>query len=62
VAPVGYININGGGDTASYAVSLTVAAGDSIDFAVGNGGNGFLNDSTAVDARVCWGEPDDGGT
>jgi hypothetical protein len=34
-------------------MSLIVAAGDTVDFAVGHGGNGFTNHSTAVAASVC---------
>jgi hypothetical protein len=52
-APAGYINLNGGTNTFSFAMSLIVAAGDTVDFAVGDGGNGFTNDSTALAASVC---------
>jgi hypothetical protein len=52
-APAGYINLNGGTNSFSFATSLIVAAGDTVDFAVGNGGNGFTNDSTALAASVC---------
>jgi len=53
LVPAAYINLNGDGNSFSFETNVTVAAGDTIDFAVGNGGNGFLNDSTAVDAEVC---------
>jgi hypothetical protein len=52
-APAGYINLNGGTNTFSFAMSLIVAAGDTVDFAVGDGANGFTNDSTALAASVC---------
>jgi hypothetical protein len=52
-APAGYINLKGGTNTFSFAMSLIVAARDTVDFAVGDGGNGFTNDSTALAASVC---------
>jgi hypothetical protein len=53
VAPAGYINVNGGGNSASFAVRIVAAAGDTIDFALGDGGNGYISDSTALEATVC---------
>jgi hypothetical protein len=52
-APAGYINVNGGANSVSFATTVTITAGDTIDFAVGHGGNGFNNDSTALAASVC---------
>ena len=45
--------MNREGNSFSFASSLTVAAGDTIDFDVGDGGNGFKNDSTALAVSVC---------
>ncbi len=53
VGPVGYINVNGGGNAASFTLKIMASAGDTIDFALGNGGNGYISDSTALDATVC---------
>jgi hypothetical protein len=51
----GSINVNGGGNTFATAPSVTVVAGDTIDFAVGYGGNGDSNDSTSPEChRVQW--------
>jgi hypothetical protein len=49
----GYINVNGGTNSYSFAMMLALAAGDTIDFAVGDGGNGYANDSTGLAASVC---------
>jgi len=56
-APAGYINVNRGGNSFSFAASLTVATGDTIEFDVGDGGNGFNNDSTALAVSVCEAGP-----
>jgi hypothetical protein len=49
-------DIRGGMDaptnTASYAKTVSVAAGDKIDFAVGPGGNGNICDSTGLAAKI----------
>ena len=37
----GSLNINGGASTFRASPSVNVAAGDTVDFAVGNGGNGY---------------------
>ncbi len=39
-------------ETAHYAGDMYFEAGDTLDFAVGNGGNSFTGDSTACDAAV----------
>jgi len=52
-APAGYINVNRGGNSFSFAARLAVEGGDTIDFDVGDGGNGFKNDSTALAVSVC---------
>ena len=49
----GYLNVNAGGNTFMAGESVALSAGDTIDFAVGNGGNGFISDSTALSATVC---------
>jgi hypothetical protein len=49
----GNINVNGGGNTYSWSKTITVAPGDVIDFAVGDGGNNYLYDLTGLDALVC---------
>jgi hypothetical protein len=36
----------------SFSAVLTVAAGDTIDFIVGNGGNGFYCDGTGISAQI----------
>jgi hypothetical protein len=48
-AVVGY------GGTASFSTTVTVAAGDIIDFAVGYGGGGWWQDTTALDATLSCG-------
>ena len=35
-----------------FETTLAVQAGDTIDFVVGVGGNGFISDSTALDAVI----------
>jgi hypothetical protein len=40
------------GEGPSFSTVLTVAAGDTIDFAVGNGSNGYFNDSTGLSATI----------
>jgi hypothetical protein len=57
----GFINVNGAGNTYPSNVSLSVVAGDTVDFAVGFGNNGFNNDSTALSATVCSASTPDGG-
>jgi hypothetical protein len=57
----GYINVNGGGNTYQASPSVSVSAGDTIDFAVGYGNGGYNNDSTALSATVCNGSGVDGG-
>jgi hypothetical protein len=58
----GSINIGGGSNAFSSNPSVTVAAGDTIDFAVGFGNYNYNNDSTALSATVCSGSaaPDGG--
>jgi hypothetical protein len=50
---VGYVNLMGGTNSFSVVHALAVQAGDTIDFALSDGGNGYLYDFTAVDAKVC---------
>lgn len=57
----GFLNINGGKNTFQSNTTIDVAAGDTLDFAVGNGGNGYTSDSTALSATVCSGSAGDGG-
>lgn len=49
----GEINGNDSDNVLSGASNVDVLAGDFIDFAVGDGGNGFGYDTTALDAVVC---------
>ncbi len=56
----GSINVMGGGNTFQASPLVTVVAGDAVDFAVGDGGNSYLSDSTRVDAAMCT-APADGG-
>jgi hypothetical protein len=48
-------NINGYLNTASYSTTLTLAAGDRVDFVVGFGSDGnYFNDSTALAATLTF--------
>jgi hypothetical protein len=49
----GSLNIGNSGNIFPATLSVTLAAGDTVDFAVGNGGNGYTSDGTGLDARVC---------
>lgn len=44
--------VEGYGDTASYSTTLSVSAGDTIDFAVGFGAGGWWQDTTALAATI----------
>ena len=44
--------INGGGSLYSFSFVETLNAGDTIDFSVGNGGNGYFYDSTGLSAQI----------
>ncbi len=46
------INLNGKGNSGHYFIELDVVKGDSIDFTVGSGHNGYTYDSTALDALI----------
>lgn len=46
------LNLNGNGNTALYTSTVTMNAGDTLDFRVGDGGNGPLFDSTGLEAVV----------
>jgi len=59
-SPSGDINVANGGNAFRTNPSVDVAQGDTLDFVVGFGGNGFDNDSTALDAVVCSASPDGG--
>lgn len=48
----------GPGSGPSYSDILSLNAGDTIDFVVGNGGNNFFNDSTGLDATITAIEPE----
>ena len=50
-------NINGQGDTELFASPVTMSAGDTVDFAVGVGGNHFFSDSTFTDIRITANRP-----
>jgi hypothetical protein len=45
-------SISGFGNTQGFSHTVFLAAGDSVDFAVGTGGNGFFNDSTGLKAII----------
>jgi len=46
-------NINGKGNTSPFSVMVTLAAGDTLSFAVGYGSNGtYISDSTGVEATI----------
>lgn len=52
------LNYNGNGNTASFLGTVTMNAGDTLDFRVGDGNNGPLFDSTGLEAIVvCVPEP-----
>lgn len=56
--------VNGQASTAAWmsgTTGVTMAVGDHLDFAVGNGGNGFGNDSTCADVTVRTLDVRDGG-
>ena len=36
----------------SFSINQNFAAGDTVDFVVGNGGNGYLNDSTGLQGTI----------
>jgi hypothetical protein len=57
----GSINVGGAGNVFQASPSVVVAAGDTIDLAVGYGNNGYNDDSTGVDATVCLSTVGDGG-
>ncbi|HEX8071742.1 MAG TPA: FG-GAP-like repeat-containing protein [Pyrinomonadaceae bacterium] len=45
-------NVNGFGNSVLFDLNVTVAAGDTIDFSVGFGGNNFFSDSTGLAATL----------
>jgi hypothetical protein len=45
-------DINSYGDEVPFSITTTVAAGDTIDFVVGLGGNTYSNDSTGLSATI----------
>jgi hypothetical protein len=57
--PGGAASINAGtqGNAFSFLSNVVVGAAESIDFAVGDGGDGVIFDMTGVDAKVCRGTP-----
>lgn len=48
----GSVNGYGGSSTVPYTASVSLNTGDTVDFAVGDGNNGYLYDSTGIDAVV----------
>jgi hypothetical protein len=50
-------SVVGFGDTASFSTTISVAAGDTVDFAVGYGTGGWWDDSTALAATVTTPSP-----
>ena len=49
-------------NVASYQKTISVAKGDTVDFAVGPGGNGYICDSTGLTAKITLVAPTSGGT
>ena len=47
----GDINVSAG-NSASYTTSVALSAGATLDFAVGNGGNGYFDDGTQLDVSI----------
>jgi hypothetical protein len=47
------LNLSGAANEFAFTTTLAVVAGDTLDFAVGNGGNGYNVDSTGVFANFC---------
>ncbi len=45
-------NINGLGDTALFSQTVSFSSEDTLDFVVGDGGNGFGSDSTGLNAQI----------
>ncbi|MEX0711954.1 MAG: ELWxxDGT repeat protein, partial [Pirellulales bacterium] len=48
----GFVNLNGQVDVTSFSLTQFVFAGQTIDFVVGDGGNGYISDSTGLDATI----------
>lgn len=48
----GYVNGYGDNTQQPFLGAFTLAAGDTVDFAVGAGGNGYIADSTALVATI----------
>jgi hypothetical protein len=48
----GYVNGYGDSSMQSFFDTLTLVAGNTIDFAVGAGGNGYVADTTAIAASI----------
>ena len=49
--------ISGFGSAQSFDGTVTVAAGDTLDFLVGDGGNGYVSDTTSVAATIRYPGP-----
>ncbi|MEX2559756.1 MAG: ELWxxDGT repeat protein [Pirellulales bacterium] len=47
-----FVNLNGQVDVTSFSLTQFVFAGQTIDFVVGDGGNGYISDSTGLDATI----------
>jgi hypothetical protein len=52
----GYLNLQGAGNDFPVNAPVQVAAGDTIDFAVGNGNGSYAYDITGLTASVCKGQ------
>jgi hypothetical protein len=50
-------SVVGFGDTESFSAAISVAAGDTVDFAVGYGTGGWWDDSTALAAVISFESP-----
>lgn len=49
---LGYINLNGNGNTSIFTTGFSINAGDTLDFIVGNGNGSYYYDSTEVDVSI----------
>ena len=48
----GGVNVRGGGNTAAFKQSVEAAKGDILDFVLGDGGNGYGNDTTGLELVI----------
>ena len=58
----GDININGGGNAASFNLTQSFSAGDTLDFSIGDGNGTYFNDSTGLKLSVASSSAPEPGT